>query len=99
MNRKTTCLARAVKCGFFGVRGWAASFGVSAALVCPAKKPSLESKAAIKRVVTGQGSVGDWAHALSRAIPAELYGMTLGQVRLVRKTGGRSGTFVRPGER
>ena len=26
-------------------------------------------------------------------------GMTLGQVRLVRKTGGRSGTFVRPGER
>src|SRR5207249_12317200 len=26
-------------------------------------------------------------------------GMTLGEVRLVRKTGGRSGTFVRPGER
>src|SRR2546426_252202 len=26
-------------------------------------------------------------------------GMTLGQVRLVRKTGGQSGTFVRPGER
>ncbi len=25
--------------------------------------------------------------------------MTLGQVRLVRKTGGRSGTFLRPGER
>ena len=26
-------------------------------------------------------------------------GMTLGQVRLVRKSGGQSGTFVRPGER
>ncbi|TMA33441.1 MAG: cyclic pyranopterin monophosphate synthase MoaC [Deltaproteobacteria bacterium] len=26
-------------------------------------------------------------------------GMTLGQVRLVRKSGGRSGTFIRPGER
>jgi len=26
-------------------------------------------------------------------------GMTLGEVRLVRKTGGQSGTFVRPGER
>ena len=26
-------------------------------------------------------------------------GMTVGQVRLVRKSGGRSGTFVRPGER
>jgi cyclic pyranopterin phosphate synthase len=25
--------------------------------------------------------------------------MTIGAIRLVRKTGGRSGTFVRPGER